>query len=228
MGAVNFSSGSSKTYYNINGGKLTVRISEEDYISLKEKGIPVRHRKTKNGNDVYEKIFDGITGTIVGYEPKLNEKFNQMDIQLTLQDEDGEHIIQFPYDSRIHTMFMQRMPNIDPIRPILFGVFEGDKNDGSKVTMMYVKYVGEQETIKNAFPKDGDHKLPPLRQKKKAGQVVGWDNEAQMEFFEKEVVPVFKSKIVSGVSVSPSATPQQSDSSSKSESIDEDDDDLPF
>lgn len=209
MGAVNFNSGNSKTYYNISRGKLCVRISEDDYNRLKDTDTVVRHRKTAKGNDVYEKVFDAITGTITSYTPRLNEKFKQMEIQLTLNDADGDHIIQFPYDSRIHTMLMQRMPNIDPTRPILFGVFEGDKPDGTKVTMMYIKYEGETQTIKNAFPKDGDHKLPPLKQVKKAGQVVGWDSSAQVEFFEEHVIPAFKEKIISNDTQS--ATPPKSE-----------------
>jgi hypothetical protein len=208
MGAVNFGGGN-KTYYQITQGKLTVYIDKSKYEDLKSSSdVKVRHRVTSKGNDKYEIIYDAITGVIVGYEPAMNERLKQMEVKLTLQDGEAQHVIQFPYDSRIHTMLMQRMPNIDTSREILFGVFEGDKPDGSKVTMMYMKYVGEKDTIKNAFPKDGDHKLPPLKQIKKAGQPAGWDSSAQQEFFEEQVIPPFKERIGQSVPA-PKPEPKQ-------------------
>ena len=222
MGAVNMSGGNT-TYYNIIAGKLVTRLTEDEYNSLKEAGVPCRTRTKKDGSKAYEKIFDGIVGTIVSYDQKPNEKFKTVDVQLTLEDAGERHVIQFGYDSRIHTMLLQRMPNIDPIRPIFFGVFEGSKQDGSKVTMMYLKYDSPTgEKIENAFPKDGDHDLPDLKKRTKAG-ITTWDNTDQMDYFENNVIKPFKDKIISDVG----NTTNTATSQPTAQNVDESDD-LPF
>jgi hypothetical protein len=208
------------TYLNIIDGKLTVRLSEDDYNVLKERGEAVRKRKKKDGSDAYERIFDSLTATLINYEDKFNEQFKSKEVILTFEDGGELFKIQFPYGSRIHSMFLERSPNINPVLPLTFGVFLGTKQDGSQVTMMYLKQEasGSKETLKPAFPKDGSGALPPLKKIKVKG-VEQYSNDDQLEFHEANTVPSLKSKLISGQPVGQNVgEPQMAEAS----------DDLPF
>lgn len=201
MGLNTNNGGSKVTYLNIIDGKLVVRISEDDYEHLKSQGVSVRKRTKKDGTVAYEKVFDSLTGTLVGYEDKYNEAFKSKEVILTFEDNGELFKIQFPYGGRIHSMFLERSPNINPILPLTLGVFLGSKQDGSQVTMMWMKQEGDSQTLKPAFPKDGSGALPPLKKIKVKG-VEQWSNDEQLEFFESSVVPQLKSKLVGVVGVS--------------------------
>jgi hypothetical protein len=196
------SQGGRKNYFTAIDGKMTQRISEEDYNAEKVNDpSSVRLRKKEDGTPVYERIFDGISGYLKGYSEK-DTPFGTIDANFVLEDNGEEYHVQFRKGSRPHKMVLMRFPNIDPSRKIYIGVFNGDNADKTqKVMMSFVKYDGEQGTIGSAFPRDGDHNLPDLEKIKVKGKEQ-WDDTKQLEYFDSVTIPEMLKRIEgSGVNV---------------------------
>jgi hypothetical protein len=221
-----------KNYFNAVQGKFVQRITEEQYNHERaESSSSVRMRKKKDGGIVYERIFDGISGYLKGYETRDTD-FGTIEAMFILEDKGETYVVQFTKGSRPHKMVLQRFPNIDPSKKIFIGVFEGKVND-KEVMMAYVKYDGEKSTIQSAFPKDGDHNLPQLEKIKVKGKEV-WDDTKQLEYFDNVVIPDMLSRINSKSTIKRHNTPEVPDNTFDNvptESgvlVDDVDDDLPF
>ena len=95
-------------YISIIGGKFTVKTDKADSQAIL--------RINKNGQEVWERHYDTVTGTIKNIEHETTEYGDNL--VLTLNDTLETYILKLPKYSRLENGFLQRLPNIDLTKEI--------------------------------------------------------------------------------------------------------------
>lgn len=178
MGAGN---SSHAAFYSISNGKICRQFNSPD--------SETKERVNKNGKTVFEKFYDFIDGKIIDIGTKDSD-YGRFWV-VTLEDEEGQYILQMPFSSGYSGAFLKTLPNVDlehKVKLIPKLTTEGDK----KKTTLFVNQHGK--ALKHYFTKDEPNGLPQLEQKKIKGKIV-FDDSELMDFLEKMVVDKILPKI---------------------------------
>jgi hypothetical protein len=147
-------------------GKLHERVDEDTegakIRTKKEKDGTVVEVLDKEGNQIWELTYPGITATIKG-TPKLREGEYGSNINIDLEDEEeNQFVLSLKVDSQYGERFMEALPNIDLNEPVEFkGYSFKPKGKDQKVRGLNI-YQGDdaddaENKILSAFAtKDGD------------------------------------------------------------------------
>ena len=203
MGAVQFSNA---IYLSITDGKLSRRVKEPTATS--------KERTTKENKVVHEEFFQAWKGRITNITTKENDYGKQW--LVTIEDEDGEAILQMPYSSGYSAAFLKTLPNVNFKEEVVIVpklTVEGDK----KKTTLFINQNGS--ALKWYYTKDNPQGLPELKQIKVKGKVT-WDDSDIMEFLENMVNTKILPKL-SGAKATP-ATPAAKPSAATAQTDDED------
>lgn len=159
----------SKTWINVNNGKLTVRAQEGD------EGAAVRKYKDKQGEEkeVHEFQFPSFAGVVTGAgfeETKWGLVFG-----VDLDAGDKSYQLRLNCPSRLFDQFVKRIPNISAEHPLLIGAFTNENGNN----VLYLKQNGSK--VPMAFTKDAPNGMPDAVKTVKLGKE-SWDFSAQEEF----------------------------------------------
>lgn len=160
-------------FYSISNGKICRQFNSPD--------AETKDRVNKNGKTVHEKFYDYIDGRIINIDTKESD-YGKFWI-VTLEDEEGQYVLQMPYSSGYASAFLKTLPNADltaSVKLIPKLTIEGDK----KKTTLFVNQHGK--ALKHAFTKESPNGLPQMKQVKIKGKL-SWDDSDLMEFFDKMV-----------------------------------------
>lgn len=172
---------SNAAFYSISNGKICRQFTAPTETS--------KERTNKNGRIVHEDFYDFIDGRIIGIDTKDSEYGRFW--MITLQDKDGNYVLQMPYSSGYSGAFLKTLPNINlssSVKLIPKLTIEGDK----KKTTLFVNQHGK--ALKHYYNRESPNGLPELEQKKIKGKMV-YDDSLIMEFLEKMVVEDIQPKL---------------------------------
>jgi hypothetical protein len=113
------SSNDKKTYVNVQWGKLRVRSHEKNEDAVK--------RTDKNGNEVFEELFEELEGYItkIAYDKSefKGKVYESLEIALTDSEGDNFHVKSL-WGSKSCKSFLARAESIDFTQPVLLCVYE--------------------------------------------------------------------------------------------------------
>lgn len=167
-----------KTYLNVNGGKVTVRCTENTPGAIK--------RQTSQGDTVYELQYTDVTGYLVN----IGTREGKYGKEWVLAIDDGIEIFQMslPYSSGNANGLLFALPNINFSKPIKFVPWYkevmGDDNKMKKKSCLYLHQ--DDQTVPWYYSKDEPNGLPPLVKVVFKGQEQ-WDDTERMIFLDKMV-----------------------------------------
>lgn len=194
------------TFVNIVSGRFAIKVDKETPGAVE--------RKNKNGETVYELLYNTVSGLITGIEKKETDYGNQWNV--TLSENGKRAVVSFPYSSRMADGFLRRIENVNLSEPVALKVFTFDEK-----TYMTVNQNGQK--IDMVYTKDNPNGLPEMKQVKVKGELI-WDDTEKMEFLEKMVMEKIVPKLPKPVETPQPQTTGQNDS----EAADVGTDDLPF
>jgi hypothetical protein len=189
-------SGPRATYLSVADGSLVMRLKSADDDPKAEA------RTLKNGNVVYERKFRSFDGYITNLQI-ADSKFNGEYIEksqwkLTVVDDNKTYILTMPYSSAYAKRLINSLAAIDdlsqPIRILPWKMENPEKADKYwlGVTLYTAPFQGDTCKVKPKYDKE---QIPPMVETKFKGKVA-WDDEEQMQFWEKvvtkEVMPKLK------------------------------------
>lgn len=124
-------------------------------------------RENKNGDLVYELLYDQLEGVITNIEfvkGKYGEK-----IDVTIKDSE-EVVLNISWkDFSVRDRFIKCLPNVNFCQPIVFKTFQNDQ--GKTVFLMYQ----EGQLIKQKWTKDNPGDFPQPKQTKNFDGSTKWD-----------------------------------------------------
>ena len=166
----------SNNYYNVAGGKIV-----RSFGKTKPEGIETQSRVNKNGETVYELIYDFIEGRIAEAKIESSENFGDF---IKLKITDGKEVVSLSigFKSSYGRHFIFRIPNFDfrsaiKIKPYSF------IDDTGKTRIGLVIYQNGQK-IASAHTKDDPNGLPQLEQVTFNGETK-WDATKQLAFLRE-------------------------------------------
>lgn len=115
----------------ISNGAIVTKSDSSDPKAVK--------RINKLGNEVYERHWASIFGSIVSIQIEDN-KFGETDIKIGLQDEDNKLILTFKLDSSYGRSFLSQIFNADLTKKIKFTPWQKITEEGTKKTRLYLSY----------------------------------------------------------------------------------------
>lgn len=124
------------TYAGISNGMIVVRTNAED---PKGKG-----RINKLGNQIYEKFYKGVGGTISTINVETN-KFDETQIKVALKSEDDLVLLSFNFESAYGRSFLAQIFNVDFNKPVNFNPWAKVNDEGNKINRLYLSYGGRDK-----------------------------------------------------------------------------------
>lgn len=177
----------SKTYLNIVGGKISMRVKEgtEGAVS----------RINKNNVTVWEMKYDKLSGRIA--DINLEDSDHGKVWVVTIQDGIDYYYLHLPISGRITNGLMHRLPNIDLSQEVTLKVFRIFNEKKQKDQDYLVVYQGGEEKsnkVENFYTRENPNGLPEMKQIKVKG-VPTWDDTDQIEFITQMVMTQIKPKL---------------------------------
>lgn len=172
-------------YYSVSNGKIV-----RSFGGNRPEGIQTTERVNKNGNTVYEQMFDFIRGRVVGATLKAHEEYGD-NIELTIYDGIEKANLQIKFDSAYGRSFLYKIPNCNfeneiTIKPYSFV----DKETGKNVLGLFI--LDPIEKVPNFYTKDKPNGLPPMKEVTFKGKKT-WDNTDQIKFLKERFEEFCKS-----------------------------------
>jgi hypothetical protein len=174
-------------YYNISNGKVV-----RSFGKTQPEGIKTVSRVNKNGDTVYELLYDYIEGYIVGAKMDSHDQYGDS-IKLTMSGEGMSAELQIKFDSAYGRSFLFKMLSIDlsqELRIVPYAFVS--KDTGKNITGLNIYQGGKK--IENLYTKENPNGLPQLKEVKFNGKKQ-WDNTDQINFLKtkfEEFLDVFK------------------------------------
>jgi hypothetical protein len=110
-----------------------------------------KSRVNKLGNTVYERYWASIFGQITSIVVEDN-KFGETDIRVGLEDDDNQSVLTFKLDSSYGRSFLSQIFNADLTKKIEFKPWTKVKEDGTKVTRLYLSYGVRNSNVEWKLP----------------------------------------------------------------------------
>jgi hypothetical protein len=197
-------SGGNITYLKVMGGKLVKKCK-----SASEEGAV--KRVNKNGDDVYEKYYDKVSGSLTGAEVKETKDFGKF-LELNLIDGDNSYNVSMALKSGYAQKLMYRFPNVDLSKVFKIAPYDFTNNEGKRNVGVTLYQDGVK--IDPKWTKDNPGKMPSPEQKEFDGEMK-WDygkvNKFLVKAFEHHLTSMPAPKVEEAVL-----------------EMEEEDDDLPF
>ena len=176
MGLNSSGSNTNVNYLSISDGKIAKRVKTEEPGTVK--------CTSKDGSKTWwEHRYNSVSGRITGARKKDSEMGFGSKLQIDITDGMDKFVLEMPWSSRYSSGFFLCMPNIDSSRSVVFNPWM-KVIDGTKKTMLYLKYDGSNDNISHYWTKDDPKELPQMQKIRVKGQDV-WDDTERQEFFEK-------------------------------------------
>lgn len=170
----------SATYLSIGDGKITKRVKQPTKDSVT--------RKLKDGKEIHEEIYDGVSGIITDIKTHDHPSFGKF-WNVFIIDGEESYILQMNYSGGYASAFLKTLPNADLTQRLRISPSMKMEGDKKKVTL-FINQGGA--ALKHFFTKDAPNGLPQMKQIKVKGKIQ-WDDSDMMAFLEnmvlKEVVP---------------------------------------
>lgn len=180
-----------RTYLNIIGGKLAVRlkshIEENGKVVTEEREI--RDKATGEVlKTVIERYYQSLEGLITeAYIDPTGDYGSRIVIKML--DEGEEFIIQLPVESNYGRSFMLRVPNIDTSMPTTIRPYSFEDDNGkiqSGVTVYQSDRGFENDKVPAKWTKDNPGELPPWEGVDVGGKMK-WNSDKQTNFLIGEL-----------------------------------------
>ena len=164
-------------YYNVSNGKIVRSFGKKE-----PENIETKSRTNKNGDVVYEQLFDFIKGKIVNATLQSHDEYGDS-IKLSISD--GENIaeLQIKFDSAYGRSFLFKLPNFDSNDEVKITPYSFVNKEGKDVTGLNIFILGKK--IANYYTKEEPNGLPQLKKVKFNGKEQ-WDKTEQIEFLLKK------------------------------------------
>ena len=213
MGLNSSGSNTSVNYLSISDGKIAKRVKTEEPGTVK--------CTSKDGSKTWwEHRYDSVSGKITGVRKKDSDMGFGSKLQIEITDGIDKFVLEMPWSSRYSSGFFLCMPNIETSKNVVFNPWM-KVIDGTKKTMLYLKYENSNENIKHYWTKDEPNGLPQMQKLRVKGQDV-WDDSERQEFFEKHLNDIFLPQVKAVSSV------KKLDSYGAADITEDPGDDLPF
>jgi hypothetical protein len=150
-------SAESNTYLSISLGKLRKKTDAENPNAVKR-------TSEKTGKDMYELVFAGLTGKIVGLEYKESKDYGNS-LVVKVKDESDIYNVQISEESKYFSEFLTKYPNIDISKDIELKPYDfipkGETSrkkglvivqNGEKLSNYYITKDGEKYIPKDGIP----------------------------------------------------------------------------
>jgi len=158
------------TYANISNGMIVIKSDSSDPKS--------KSRINKLGNEVFERFYRSIAGTITNISVEEN-KFGETDVRVGLKNEDTIGVLTFKLNSSYGRAFLAQIFNVDFTKQVEFTPWSKVSEDGTKKTRLYLGYGGRQ-SVEWKLP-EGTPEVKWVQTKK--GNVVDPVSQAEHEDF---------------------------------------------
>lgn len=166
-----FSSRSSKQFVGIFNGDFEVRCQPGTDPAIK-------HRKDKNGKDVYARYYDSYDGRIMGAEIRSGPFGEELKIEME------DIIITVPVRSKYGGEFLRCCPNIDISEPVEFKRYKfvpKDSKDGKELRGWTITQGSDR--VPHKFTRESGV-IPPMVETVVKGAKV-WDDTEQVEWLKE-------------------------------------------
>jgi hypothetical protein len=163
-------SSSNITWASISNGLIVIKSDSSD--------PKAKSRVNKLGNEVYERFYRSIAGTITNISVEEN-KFGETDVRVGLKNEDTIGVLTFKLNSSYGRAFLAQIFNVDFSKQVEFSPWSKVAEDGTKKTRLYLGYGGRQ-AVEWKLP-EGTPEVKWVQTKK--GSVVDPVSQAEHEDF---------------------------------------------
>lgn len=163
-------------YYSVSNGQIV-----RSYGGTKPEDVETTERVNKNGNTVYEQLYDFIQGKIIKAELKTHDEYGDS-IILTLASGGQKANLQIKFDSAYGRSLLYKIPNINLEEEIKITPYSFvDKESGK--TRLGLTIYDPLEKVPNYYTKDDPNGMPQLKKVKFKGKDT-WDNTDQIAFLK--------------------------------------------
>lgn len=172
-------------YYSVSNGQII-----RSYGGTKPENVETTERVNKNGNTVYEQLYDFIQGKIVDAKLNSHEEYGDS-IILTLVSGSQKANLQIKFDSAYGRSFMYKLPNLkleNEVKIVPYSFV--DKETGK--TRLGLTIYDPLEKVPNYYTKDEPNGMPQLKKVKFKGKDT-WDNTDQIAFLKERFAEFFSS-----------------------------------
>lgn len=177
---INENSGSRTMWAKISGGMIVIPSDETD--------PKAKSRVNKVGNQVYERFYKSIAGTIKTLSVEEN-KFGETDIRVGLENGENKAVLTFGLDSSYGRGFLHQIFNVDLTKQIAFTPWLKVTDEGSKRTNLYLNYAAKQ-SVEYKLP-EGTPQIKWVETKK--GSVIDPVSKAEFDdFLDNKLVEFIK------------------------------------
>lgn len=160
-----------KTYLHIIGGKVIMKVKSDTPGAVK--------RTNKNGDEVFELLFDSLEGRIKAIEVEDHKDYGQQ-LRTTVEANGEDYLLSMSMKSGYAQGLLYRLPNVDLDGDVVFKPYVFPQEGGKADKHVMVLYQSS-EKVATAFTKDEPNGLPPMEQIKFDGKM-RWDSTKRLEF----------------------------------------------
>lgn len=164
-------------YYNVTNGKIV-----KSYGKTKPEGIDTKSRINKNGDEVFEQIYDYIEGEIKKCFIESHEDFGDS-IKIMISDNEKSAELSIKFDSAYGRSFLFKIPNFEYDKKIKIVPYSFINKEGKSITGLNI-FQGKK--IPNFYTKETPNGLPKLKKVKFNGKDQ-WDKTDQIEFLKEKL-----------------------------------------
>lgn len=179
MGLSN-SSQSRKTYVSIVGGRFAIKAKEGDEGAVS--------RKNKNGDLVWEKVYDTLTGIISSVSVEKNDFLKAFQYVVEINDVGDVYTVNIPVESRYGDSFAAKLPNLE--QDGLYTLFPYEYQADGKKNIGIAIYEGPEvvkgQGIKPYNTKDTPNGMPVPKRQLEDDEYKAY-KIAQRKFFRDQV-----------------------------------------
>lgn len=209
MGYVTNQGGGGGDFLRVVNGKLVKRVEEGTEGAIKRDYTVLATGEKKS---VWELHYPGFEGKIT--KCAINELEHGQVLEIVLDDGSERATISIPFPGRLADSFIQRVPNIDLSKPVLFNAgLDKERN----TNFIWLKQDGA--SVKSTFTKNDPNGCPEMVKKVVAGKVK-WDGEARTDFLYNHLKDWTEKNGLATISPEPTASPEPNTAN--------EDDDVPF
>ena len=177
-------------YYNVSNGKIV-----RSFGKTKPEGIKTHERVNKNGETVYEQLFDFIQADIVDASLQSHEQYGDS-IKLRMEGDGLTAELSILFDSSYGRSFLFKIPNVDIKKEFKISPYAFLNKEGKNIVGLNIHQSGEK--IINAYSRENPNGLPQLKKVKFNGKEQ-WDKTEQLAFLRErfdEFLAQFKEVVV--------------------------------
>ena len=170
-----FTNRDTKTYFNILGGKFSIRVPEGTEGSVS--------RVNKVGNTVHEVYHENFEGLLVGIRVTDSVEYGKSwNFDFVAGGED--YTLKLSYSNSFAVAILKMLPNIDLSKPFKLSPVS-KVVDGKTQSSLFINQDGQ--AVKHAYTRENPNGMPDLEKIKVKGKDT-WDDSERLEFLENMVI----------------------------------------